>query len=130
MPKAITLGGTKTTATKSKLPSILKPTKPAAKDTKPKKATKEKKEKKEKDPNAPKGAKSPYIIFSQENREAAKEEADGPKDIMRILGEKWRALSEKDKAPYLAKAVKDKQRYEREMKAYGGKSGKEVCITP
>ncbi len=35
-----------------------------------------------------------------------------------MLGEKWKALSEKQKEPYEAKAKADKQRYEEEKAAY------------
>ncbi|KZO98409.1 HMG-box [Calocera viscosa TUFC12733] len=137
MPKAPTVAVTKTAVTKSKMPSITKPAtksaKPAEKDSKPKKAAKESKarldrcqdDKKEKDPNAPKRPRAAYILFCADHRAAAKEEAENNKDIMRVLGDKWKALSDKDKAPYTAKSEKDKQRYEREMKAYNAKSGKE-----
>ncbi len=35
-----------------------------------------------------------------------------------MLGEKWKALNEKQKAPYEAKAAADKKRYEEEKAAY------------
>jgi hypothetical protein len=35
-----------------------------------------------------------------------------------MLGEKWKALSEKQRAPYDAKAAADKKRYEEEKAAY------------
>jgi len=35
-----------------------------------------------------------------------------------MLGEKWKALNEKQRAPYEAKAVVDKKRYEEEKAAY------------
>lgn len=35
-----------------------------------------------------------------------------------MLGEKWKALSEKQRAPYEAKAAADKKRYEEEKAAY------------
>lgn len=40
-----------------------------------------------------------------------------------MLGEKWKALSEKQRAPYEAKAAADKKRYEEEKAAY------QVCRT-
>lgn len=39
-----------------------------------------------------------------------------------MLGEKWKALSEKQKAPYEAKAAADKKRYEDEKAAYAAVS--------
>jgi HMG (high mobility group) box len=35
-----------------------------------------------------------------------------------VLGDKWKALSEKDRKPYEDKAKKDKERYEEEKIAY------------
>lgn len=35
-----------------------------------------------------------------------------------MLGEKWKGLNEKQKAPYEAKAAADKKRYEEEKAAY------------
>lgn len=40
-----------------------------------------------------------------------------------MLGEKWKALSEKQRTPYEAKAAADKKRYEEEKAAY------QVCRT-
>ncbi|EJU01921.1 HMG-box [Dacryopinax primogenitus] len=123
MPKAATQSLTKTT--KSKLPSTTKSSaKSTSKDTKTTGKTKVPRGKKEKDPNAPKGAKSPYIIFCQDNREEAKKEAENTREIMRILADMWKNLSEQDKEPYKAKSQKDKTRFEREMKAYKGKENR------
>lgn len=41
-----------------------------------------------------------------------------PGDVGKILGEKWKQLNEKQKAPYEAKAAADKKRYEEEKAAY------------
>jgi len=38
--------------------------------------------------------------------------------IGKILGERWKNMTEKDKAVYEAKATKDKERYEAEKRAY------------
>lgn len=35
-----------------------------------------------------------------------------------MLGERWKALNEKQRAPYDAKAAADKKRYEEEKAAY------------
>lgn len=40
-----------------------------------------------------------------------------------MLGEKWKALNEKQRTPYEAKAAADKKRYEEEKAAY------QVCPT-
>ena len=38
--------------------------------------------------------------------------------VGKILGERWKALNEKQRAPYEAKAAMDKKRYEDEKQAY------------
>jgi hypothetical protein len=38
--------------------------------------------------------------------------------VGKVLGERWKALSEKQRAPYEAKAAADKKRYEDEKAAY------------
>lgn len=39
-------------------------------------------------------------------------------EVGRILGERWKALNDKQRAPYEAKAAADKKRYEDEKAAY------------
>lgn len=39
-------------------------------------------------------------------------------EVGKLLGEKWKGLNEKQKAPYEAKAAADKKRYEEEKAAY------------
>jgi hypothetical protein len=39
-------------------------------------------------------------------------------EVGKMLGEKWKGLTEKQKAPYEAKAAADKKRYEEEKAAY------------
>ncbi|KAI6976258.1 hypothetical protein KC321_g4106, partial [Hortaea werneckii] len=39
-------------------------------------------------------------------------------EVGKILGEKWKGLNDKQKAPYEAKAAADKKRYEEEKAAY------------
>ncbi|KAE8214043.1 hypothetical protein CF319_g5431 [Tilletia indica] len=87
-------------------------------------AKEEKKRRPRKDKDAPKKAKSAYIIFCSEHRDRVKEEnpTAGFGDIGRILGAKWKEMSEKDKAPFLKAQEKDKLRAQREDEAY--KAGK------
>jgi hypothetical protein len=40
-------------------------------------------------------------------------------EVGKLLGEKWKALSDKQRSPYEAKAAADKKRYEEEKAAYG-----------
>ncbi|KAL6706586.1 Non-histone chromosomal protein 6 [Coniothyrium glycines] len=76
--------------------------------------------KKKKDPNAPKRGLSAYMFFANEQREKVREDNPGIKfgEVGKVLGEKWKGLSEKQRQPYEAKAATDKKRYEEEKAAY------------
>lgn len=83
----------------------------------------------QKDPNAPKKNLSSFMIFSQQQRLAIKEA--NPKatfgkihpllvhlplsflsgELGKLLGAEWKSLSEKEKAPYVELADKEKARY-------------------
>ncbi|KAK2037133.1 HMG box protein [Colletotrichum somersetense] len=72
------------------------------------------------DPNAPKRGLSAYMFFANEQRENVREENPGISfgQVGKILGERWKALNDKQRAPYEAKAATDKKRYEDEKQAY------------
>ncbi|KAF1947830.1 non-histone chromosomal protein 6 [Clathrospora elynae] len=76
--------------------------------------------KKKKDPNAPKRGLSAYMFFANEQRDKVREDNPGIKfgEVGKLLGEKWKALNEKQRIPYDAKASADKKRYEEEKAAY------------
>ncbi|KAF1813016.1 nucleosome binding protein [Eremomyces bilateralis CBS 781.70] len=95
----------------------------AAKATTKAKVTKP--EKRKKDPNAPKRGLSAYMFFANDNRDKVREDNPGIKfgDVGKALGEKWKELTDKDKAPYEAKAKVDKKRYEDEKAAYNAGGG-------
>ncbi|KAL4795557.1 Non-histone chromosomal protein 6 [Aspergillus venezuelensis] len=73
-----------------------------------------------KDPNAPKRGLSAYMFFANDNREKVREENPGITfgQVGKMLGEKWKALSDKERKPYEDKAATDKKRYEDEKAAY------------
>ncbi|KAI9734504.1 MAG: Non-histone chromosomal protein 6 [Cirrosporium novae-zelandiae] len=77
-------------------------------------------EKKKKDPNAPKRGLSAYMFFANEQRETVREENPGISfgQVGKMLGERWKALNEKQRGPYEAKAAADKKRYEEEKANY------------
>lgn len=85
------------------------------------------KSKKKKDKNAPKKGLSAYMFFVKENRAKIKE--DNPEldfgAIGKLVGQKYKELSEEDRKPYDEMAEKDKERYESEMKAYKAKKTSE-----
>ncbi|EFE37606.1 hypothetical protein TRV_07738, partial [Trichophyton verrucosum HKI 0517] len=72
------------------------------------------------DPNAPKRGLSAYMIFANEQRAAVREENPNITfgQVGKVLGERWKALSDKQRVPYEEKAATDKQRYEDEKAAY------------
>ncbi|KAF2432839.1 hypothetical protein EJ08DRAFT_647932 [Tothia fuscella] len=76
--------------------------------------------KRKKDPNAPKRGLSAYMFFANDNRDKVREDNPGIKfgEVGKMLGEKWKELTDKDKEPYDAKAKADKERYEREKAVY------------
>lgn len=81
----------------------------------------EKKKRKKKDPMKPKGAQSSYIIFSNEERPNVKAEMGEAAtfgDCARELAKRWKALTESEKAPYVARSAQDKQRHALEMQGY------------
>ena len=73
-----------------------------------------------KDPAAPKRNMSAYFLYSIEARPQVK--ADHPEasfgEIARHISERFKNLSEKERKIWDAKAVADKERYEREMSTY------------
>ncbi|KAF9202509.1 Non-histone chromosomal protein 6 [Haplosporangium sp. Z 27] len=88
---------------------------------------KKRKRKAKKDPNAPKNPMSAYLLFCEEWREKVK--AQNPDssfgELGRLLGEQWRAYTEDQKAPYLAKHEKAKQKYATEKAAYDAKKAQD-----
>lgn len=81
--------------------------------------------KKKKDPNAPKRGLSAYMFFANEQRENVRAENPGIAfgQVGKVLGERWKALSQKQRDPYEAKAAADKKRYEDEKAAYQANAG-------
>ncbi|KDN53631.1 hypothetical protein K437DRAFT_218621, partial [Tilletiaria anomala UBC 951] len=77
------------------------------------------KTKKSKDPNAIKKPLSAYMYFSQAQREQVKLENPeaGFGDVGRLLGAKWKQMTDDQKRPYVAQADADKARHEREKAA-------------
>lgn len=64
----------------------------------------------------PKRAVSAYIYFVKANREKVQAEYSDASfsELGKILGKKWKELTDKEKAPYEKQAAADKARYEKE----------------
>ncbi|KAF8405549.1 hypothetical protein HHK36_010456 [Tetracentron sinense] len=83
-----------------------------------------KKEKPTKDPNKPKRPASAFFVFMEEFRKTFKEKHPNNKSVSvvgKAGGDKWKSLSEAEKAPYVAKAEKRKTEYNKVMQAYNKK---------
>ncbi|XP_024007860.1 high mobility group B protein 3 [Eutrema salsugineum] len=77
-----------------------------------------------KDPNKPKRPASAFFVFMEEFRETYKKEHPNNKSVAAVGkagGQKWKSLSDSEKAPYQAKADKRKVEYEKNMNAYNKK---------
>jgi len=81
--------------------------------------------KRKKDPNAPKRPPSAFFIFCSEHRPGLKVECPNLSigEIAKRMGELWGKQSAKDRVPFEQKAVKLKEKYEKEVAAYRAKSG-------
>jgi high mobility group protein B1 len=88
--------------------------------------TKGKKRKRTKDPNAPKRSLSAFFWFCQEERPKVRADNNDLTvgEVAKELGRRWNDVSSETKEKYEALAAKDKQRYEKDMKAYKGKKAK------
>uniref|UniRef100_A0A5B7BLG4 Putative high mobility group B protein 1-like n=1 Tax=Davidia involucrata TaxID=16924 RepID=A0A5B7BLG4_DAVIN len=77
-----------------------------------------------KDINKPKRPPSAFFVFLEEFRKTYKQEHPNVTAVSAVgkaAGEKWRAMSNAEKAPYEDKAAKRKSDYEKLMTAYNKK---------
>ncbi|XP_057870581.1 HMG1/2-like protein isoform X1 [Cryptomeria japonica] len=93
----------------------------SVKETNSKKKPSRAEAKAKKDPNQPKRPPTAFFVFLEEFRKTFKEENPNVKGVTAVgkaCGEKWKEMSEKEKAPYLAKAQRLKSEYEKSMTSY------------
>ncbi|XP_047312480.1 HMG1/2-like protein isoform X2 [Impatiens glandulifera] len=77
-----------------------------------------------KDPNMPKRPPSAFFVFMEDFRKTFKEKNPNNKSVAAVgkaAGEKWKSMSEAEKAQYVAKAEKRKVEYNKNMDAYNKK---------
>ncbi|XP_074263817.1 high mobility group B protein 3-like [Silene latifolia] len=89
-----------------------------------KKGAPAKKGKPAKDPNKPKRPPSAFFVFMEDFRVQYKQKHPNNKSVAAVGkagGEKWKSLSDAEKAPYVQKAEKRKVDYEKNMNAYNKK---------
>ncbi|XP_072361986.1 high mobility group protein B3-like [Scyliorhinus torazame] len=79
--------------------------------------------KKKKDPNAPKRPPSGFFLFCSEHRPKIKAVSPGLTigDVAKKLGELWNACSEEEKKPFISKAYKLKEKYDKDVADYRAK---------
>uniref|UniRef100_A0A2K5PY39 High mobility group protein B3 n=1 Tax=Cebus imitator TaxID=2715852 RepID=A0A2K5PY39_CEBIM len=79
--------------------------------------------KKKKDPNAPKRPPSSFFLFCSEFRPKIKATNPGISigDVAKKLGEMWNNLNDSEKQPYITKAAKLKEKYEKDVADYKSK---------
>lgn len=84
-----------------------------------------------KDPSAPKRASGAYVFFTNEMRPKILMEYPGIKfvDLGKVLGERWRNLSEDAKKRYEDMAAQDKVRFQMEMQQYNANQGSQSPST-
>ncbi|GAV85595.1 HMG_box domain-containing protein [Cephalotus follicularis] len=74
-----------------------------------------------KDPNKPKRPPSAFFVFLEEFRKIYKQQHPNVKAVSAVGkagGEKWKSMTNEEKAPFEAKAAKRKAAYEKLMTAY------------
>ncbi|KAL0912686.1 hypothetical protein M5K25_018677 [Dendrobium thyrsiflorum] len=74
-----------------------------------------------KDPNKPKRPPSAFFVFMEQFRKEFKEKNPNNKQVSvvgKAGGDKWKSLSQSEKAPFVAKADKLKAEYQKKLKAY------------
>ncbi|KAH7432022.1 hypothetical protein KP509_07G004800 [Ceratopteris richardii] len=98
-----------------------------SKESKAKKPIASRGKKEKKDPNKPKRPPTPFFVFLEEFRKTFVAENPHVKAVAAVGkagGDKWKTLSDAEKAPYVAKANAKKVEYEKSMKAYSAKQDK------
>ncbi|CAH9115830.1 unnamed protein product [Cuscuta epithymum] len=89
--------------------------------SKSKLAVKKTSKKNVKDPNKPKRPPSAFFVFMEQFRKDYKLKHPKNKAVSvvgKAAGDKWKSMSEKEKAPYIDEAEKRKEDYDRVMKSY------------
>ncbi|XP_043692488.1 high mobility group B protein 3-like [Telopea speciosissima] len=80
---------------------------------------------KKKDSGAPKRPAGAFFVFMEEFRKTYKENFPDNKSISAVGkagGEKWKSMTDSEKAPYFAKAANRKAEYEKALESYNQKA--------
>ncbi|XP_057448928.1 HMG1/2-like protein [Lotus japonicus] len=74
-----------------------------------------------KDPNKPKRPSSAFFVYMSEFRTQFKKDNPNNKSVAAVgkaAGSKWKSMTDAEKAPYVARAEKAKEEYEKTLRAY------------
>lgn len=96
----------------------------AVKEQKAKKRQARKERKAKKDPDKPKRAPTAFFIYLEDFRKLYKEQYPDVKGVAAVgkaCGDKWKEMSDQEKAPYVAKAVQKRAEYEKALATYNKK---------
>ncbi|CAM6063231.1 unnamed protein product [Sphagnum tenellum] len=75
--------------------------------------------KRKKDPNAPRANRSGYnFYFGEQHLKLKALHPNKERELSRMIGEAWNRLTDEEKLPYQEQAVKDKERFQKEMQEY------------
>ncbi|CAK9859077.1 unnamed protein product [Sphagnum jensenii] len=75
--------------------------------------------KRKKDPNAPRSNRSSYnFFFGEQHLKLKALHPERERELGRMIGDAWNRLTEEEKIPYQDQAVKDKERFQKEMQEY------------
>ncbi|CAM6023775.1 unnamed protein product [Sphagnum balticum] len=78
-----------------------------------------KRRKRKRDPKAPRSHRSGYNFFFVEQHMKLKTfYRDRERELSRLIGAAWNRLTDEEKSPYQDQAVKDKERFQKEMQEY------------
>lgn len=95
----------------------------------PRRRRRKKSEIRKRDPTLPKPSRTGYNFFFAEQHARLKPLHPGKdREISRMIGELWNKLKDNEKAVYQEKAIKDRERYSMEMKAYKERLGTNQVI--
>jgi high mobility group protein B1 len=86
-----------------------------------------------KDPNQPKRPPTAFFVYLEEFRKTFKQKHPDVKGVTAVgkaCGDKWKEMSEAEKAPYIAKAAQKRAEYDVTMKAYKKKQEGVQSATP
>eukprot|EP00250_Pteridium_aquilinum_P035042 c8510_g1_i1 orf=442-903(-) len=91
------------------------------KEKKARKRQARKERKAKKDPNKPKRAPTAFFIYLEDFRKIYKEEHPDVKGVAAVgkaCGDKWKEMTDEEKAPYIAKAAQKRAEYEKALASY------------